>query len=134
VRPGAEYDALCAELDRELGALVETRTGRRVVRRVLRSTDAYPGAPTDGLPDLLVEWDPSFPVSAVSSPTIGLVEGAYGGPRTGDHKGAGLLVAVGPGVRPGALAGGVAVEDLAPTIAGLLGEHIADTDGRALTL
>jgi predicted AlkP superfamily phosphohydrolase/phosphomutase len=132
VRPGPEYDALCDELGQDLRALVDPATGRPVVRNVIRCAEAYPGEAADGLPDLFVEWDGSVPIAAVDSPKTGRVQGAYGGPRTGDHKPEGLLVALGPGVVPGPLAGRVAVMDVAPTIAHLLGVQLAAVDGRPI--
>lgn len=129
LRPGAEADAFCSELSRDLCALVRAGDGTPVVKRVLRTADLYRGPRLDGLPDLLVEWDRSAPVSAVESPRTGRVEGRFEGTRTGDHKDAGLFVAAGPGVAPGRLAAPVSVMDFAPTIGALLGVPLPDVDG-----
>jgi predicted AlkP superfamily phosphohydrolase/phosphomutase len=129
LRPGAEADAFCSELSRGLCALVRAGDGTPVVKRVLRTADLYRGPRLDGLPDLLVEWDRSAPVTAVESPRTGRVEGRFEGTRTGDHKEAGLFVAVGPGVAPGRLAEPVSVMDFAPTIGALLGVPLPDVDG-----
>ena len=41
----------------------------------------------------------------------------------------GVFLAAGPGIQPGALKDSVLLEDFAPTIAGLLGEKLTETDG-----
>jgi predicted AlkP superfamily phosphohydrolase/phosphomutase len=129
VQPGAELDRLCAQLGAELQTLVNLETGRPLVKRVLRTADLYAGEHLDALPDLMVEWDREFPIRRIHSPTLGTIEGEFQGRRTGDHRPEGLLMAAGPGIRPGRLDGDVSVMDIAPTLAAQLGVSLRDVDG-----
>ena len=70
VRPGADLDRFCEELTRDLGTFVNSETGRPLVRRILRTAEAYRGEPTDHLPDLLVEWNRETPIRSVESPDL----------------------------------------------------------------
>jgi predicted AlkP superfamily phosphohydrolase/phosphomutase len=132
LRPGEEADAFCQQLGRGLRALVRADDGTRVVKSVLRTADLYSGECLDGLPDLLVEWDRSAPISAVESPSTGRIEGRFTGTRTGDHREAGLWIAAGPAVAPGRQAEPISVMDFAPTIGALLGVPLPDLDGRPI--
>jgi predicted AlkP superfamily phosphohydrolase/phosphomutase len=134
IRPGREYDAFCAALTRELLTFTNLDTGEPLVRRVLHTRDLYPGEPVDELPDLLVEWNREAPILRVHSPLTGTIRATYRGLRTGDHRSPGLLFARGPGIAPGRLAEDVAVEDLAPTIAGLLGVELPGASGCPIAL
>jgi predicted AlkP superfamily phosphohydrolase/phosphomutase len=126
VHPGAEYERFCEELERDLLALVNVGTGRRLVRRVLRMADAYPGEPVDQLPDLLIEWDRSAPVSTVYSAKTGTIRGEWTGNRTGDHQASGLLIAAGPGLERDRLSKTVDVTQIGATIAAMLGVTLPD--------
>lgn len=129
VRAGAEMEDVIAFLERELLALRAPGTDRPIVRRVLRTGELYAGDLVDGLPDLLVDWDRTAPITAAFSETIGLVEGQYVGPRSGDHRPTGLVVARGPGIAGGKVPTEVRVVDLAPTFAAAVGVPLPDTDG-----
>jgi predicted AlkP superfamily phosphohydrolase/phosphomutase len=128
VRPGAEFDALCEALSRDLLAFVNMNTGKPLVKRVLRTKDLYPGG-GDDLPDLLVEWDREKPITTISSPKVGTIDKAFPGTRTGDHKPNGLFFALGPAVEPGRIDREVSVMDFAPTFASLLGVTLPNVDG-----
>ena len=129
---GREYDALCDELSSELLSFVNSEYNVPLVRRVLRSRDWYQGEYVDELPDLLVEWNTDFPISAIHSPRTGTIRGHYRGTRTGDHKPDGLFVACGPRLPRGPIKSDVSVMDLAPTIASLLGISLSRSDGKAI--
>jgi len=129
VRPGAELDALFAELEHDLCELVNLETGQPLVKRVLRTSEHYSGEHLDALPDLLVEWERAVPVRRIHSPLIGTVEGHFEGERTGDHKSNGLLIAAGPKIRPGRLERHVSVVDIAPTIAAQFRVDLHGVDG-----
>ena len=126
---GEEADAFCRELSRDLCALVRAGDGTPAVKRVLRTAELYSGPYLDDLPDLLVEWDRSAPITAVESPRTGRIEGHFGGMRTGDHRESGLWIAAGPAVAPGRQAEPVSVVDFAPTIGALLGVPLQGLDG-----
>lgn len=135
VQPGPEVDALFADLRRDLLEVVNPRTGRPVVRDVVRTRDLFPEIEREGaadFPDFLVEWDRSAPVTEVRSPKIGTIRRAFGGVRTGDHRSPGLFVAAGPGVQPARLERPVAMADFAPTFGALLGVPLPGLDGRPI--
>lgn len=127
-----EVAGVVAWLERELLALREPDTGRRIVRRVLKASELYQGELRDGLPDLLIDWDRTAPITAVASATIGEIRGDPHGVRTGDHRPTGLVVAAGPQVAPGAIRHEVRMVDLAPTFAALQGVTLTDVDGVAI--
>jgi predicted AlkP superfamily phosphohydrolase/phosphomutase len=134
IHPGPEYEAFCAALIRDLLTFTNLDSGEPLVRRVLHTRDLYPGEPQGELPDLLIEWNREAPIFRIHSPLTGTIRATYRGRRTGDHRAAGLLFARGPGIRPGRLEGEAAVEDLAPTIAGLLGVELPACSGHPLAL
>lgn len=121
VEPGAGYEALCAEIEEALGALVDPATGRPVVARVLRIDEVFPGPRRDWLPDLVVLWERGAPIAAVSSPRAGTITGVSPDQRPGTHSGPGFGVVAGPGISTGALPARAHVEDLAPSILEALG-------------
>jgi predicted AlkP superfamily phosphohydrolase/phosphomutase len=142
--PGAEAEEFADRLAADLLAFVDERTGRPLVRRVLRTAALYEGEHLNALPDLLVEWDDRTPTgSAVvgdgvgatiraSSPRTGIIEGINTFGRTGEHRPEGLFVAVGAGIAPGPLATPVSLMDFAPTIEALLGLTPTPGDGRPI--
>ncbi|MGH7585619.1 MAG: hypothetical protein ACREMH_05170, partial [Gemmatimonadales bacterium] len=146
VEPGVEQEALEEELIRELRAITDDRTGGPLIRAVSRSRDLYQGEASDGLPDLLVEWDETVAtgnsvvgggvgsVVRARSPRIGVAEGVNRYARTGEHRREGFLVATGPGIMPGTLAEPVSLMDLAPTFGAVLGVELNGVDGRAVPL
>jgi predicted AlkP superfamily phosphohydrolase/phosphomutase len=132
VRPGAEYDAFCAELARDFLALVNVDTGRPAVRRVERAKELYDGPKLQELPDLFVEWNSEAPLHAVRSSKTGTLRRAYVGPRTGHHRDEGVLFAIGPGIRPGRLAERVPIVDVAPTLSACLDVRLDGVEGRPI--
>jgi predicted AlkP superfamily phosphohydrolase/phosphomutase len=132
VSPGQEYDEFCDKLSRDLMSFSNLTTGEPLVKQVLRSADLYEGENMHHLPDLLVEWNRSAPVSEVYSPKTGRITGQYKKCRTGDHTPEGLFFVSGPAVIPGQVRQQVSVMDVAPTIAALCGVELADVDGRSI--
>lgn len=132
VAPGADSEALFAELRRELLALVNVDSGEPVVRDVFRLADRYSGESMDGLPDFCVEWNHRTPISHVSSPRIGTVRKRFRGARTGDHKPAGFFWCMGPGIKPGRRADPVSGMDFAATIGARLDVPLAGIDGKPI--
>ena len=131
VLPGAELDACREQLCRDLLEIVNLDTGRPLARRVVRTAEVHHGENLDLLPDLLIEWEREAPVRSVGSPKIGRIDAEYTGIRTGDHRAPGMLIARGPGIAPGILPA-IAVEDIAPTVAALLGVELTGVDGRVV--
>jgi len=144
LQPGAEADAFCADLTKHLLEVVDQRTGRPAVTRVVRTADRFEGEHLGDLPDLLVDWDDAVPTGSshhaggaaaavrVHSERIGVVEGANHFTRTGDHRIGGLFVAAGPGIEPGTMNRVVSTMDFAPTLAAMLGAPPPFTDGRVI--
>lgn len=116
VEPGAGYEAVLSEIETALAELVNPATGRPAVARILRADTAFPGVRRDRLPDLVVHWSREAPITALSSPRIGLVEGASPDPRPGTHAGPGFAILAAPGMVAGPLPGGASILDVAPTV------------------
>ena len=81
---------------------------------------------TPQMPDLLVEWRQDEPIRSLASPTVGRLDGEYGGHRTGDHRRDGMLLRRGP-TAPAPLTPGdddcvLDARELAPAIEALLVE------------
>lgn len=135
LEPGAEADAFVERLKAELESLVDPRTGRPCVARVLRSRDVFEGARVDELPDVLVEWviePPRGTMAAgggegaewiVESPSVGRLSAVNRYCRTGEHRPDGLVVVAGPGIDPGTVERTLSILELAPTFAALLGHE-----------
>ena len=135
VAAGAEFDALCAELIRELSRLENADTGRPAVREVLRIDSLYRGPHQDDLPDLAVLWTGDAPVRGLRSPRIGCVRGDDPDRRSGEDREEGFLLAVGPSLARGhALDDGKATTlDVAPTALRLAGFPVPTSmEGRVL--
>lgn len=123
-----DVDALAMRLARDLCALEESGTGRRVVREVWRTADRYrPGV--TALPDLIIDWDRSGPIHAVTSPLVGTVHGVAHTPRSGDHRPPGALLAAG---RAALVPGPVEAADIAATLAAHLRVDVPGLDGRCV--
>jgi predicted AlkP superfamily phosphohydrolase/phosphomutase len=144
LRPGGEADAFCVDLIKNLLEVVDERTGRPVLTRVVRTADRFEGEHMAYLPDLLLDWDDAVPTGSshhaggaaatvrVHSQSIGVVEGTNHFTRTGDHRIGGLFVAAGPGIRPGTLNRVVSTMDVAPTLAAMLGAPSTPSDGQVI--
>jgi predicted AlkP superfamily phosphohydrolase/phosphomutase len=136
IQPGEEYDAACAELTRELEALRDTTTGEPIVEAVLRADVVFGKALHPNIPDLIVHFRGSRPITSVTSPRVGTVSTATRAERrTGDHTPHSRLWAHGPGIVAGRSVKGGHVLDLAPTVLELLDVPVpAGLDGSALKL
>lgn len=132
VAPGREYDELCAELAAELEALTVARTGARAVTSVRRMDTVLDGPRVGELPDLIVRFSATELVDAVSHPRAGSVRESRNDLTSTEHEARGFVLARGPSIRPGPLAGG-SIVDLAPTVLYLTGAGVpVDMDGAVL--
>ncbi len=141
---GAQTDAFCAALERDLREIVDERTGRPLIASVRRTRDLYVGARIDGLPDLLVEWsaEPATGSAAIAaacgasvratSAKIGTIEGTNRYTRTGEHLPTGMFVAAGPRIGARGRRDAVSLLDFHPTICAMLGVAPLDVDGAAI--
>jgi predicted AlkP superfamily phosphohydrolase/phosphomutase len=134
VRRGAEYDALCCSLRRDLLAMADPDSGQPVIDGVLKTSDFYAGEHLDQLPDLLVVWNRDRPITALISEKTGLIRGIRMSQRTGDHTPTAAVFFAGPGIPSGEIAAALPVENLAPTIAALLNIALPNSDGRPIAL
>jgi len=123
-------DALLAQLESELRALVIPGTGAPLVTNVYRGPQLYPGPAAGILPDLLFETDPSVAVRATHRlGAFAQLQGTFP-----DHARAGILVCAGPSIAPSASRGRADIADLAPTVLHLLGLPVhREMQGRACT-
>jgi len=127
-----DYERYCAFLRESLRAFENLDSGTPLVNEVWRTQEMYPGENTSGLPDLLVEWNRDSPISRISSPKTGVIEGIYTGCRTGDHRDQGLFIVVGPGIKAARQVEQVSVMNFGPTIAELLGVALPGVDGQSI--
>ena len=141
---GEEATQFAARLEVDLLAIVDDASGAPLVRRVVRTRDAFEGAHLDDLPDLLVEWSESVAIGSTAlgagagarvrarSAKIGMIEGSNDYARSGEHRPGGWFVAAGPGVARGRLEREPSLLDLAPTFARMLGVELPGAEGEAI--
>lgn len=134
VEPGAEYEQVCRDIRDALQELVDPETGRKVVSRVTLTHEEFSGPHLDGLPDLTVLWDQSFPWNSVQSPRLGTLRIKRQDSRAGSHTPRGFVLVGGPGIAAGGTIEGGTLFDVAPTILDAAGVPVpAEMDGRPLT-
>jgi predicted AlkP superfamily phosphohydrolase/phosphomutase len=121
VEPGEAYRAALDDLTAGLLELRDPQTGEPIVRKVLRTDEAFPGERRDFLPDLIVQWQSERPILAAASPRIGLVTQQSPDPRPGTHRGPGFVIAAGPGIAPGSTLAAAHIVDIAPTLLARMG-------------
>jgi predicted AlkP superfamily phosphohydrolase/phosphomutase len=133
--------AFCGRLSQDLLAILDERTGRPLIKRVLRTAEIHVGKHLDRLPDLLVEWDDGVATGSLSlgegtaatvrafSERTGALEGENEYGRSGEHRARGFFVAAGPDVQSGNLDRDVSLLDLAPTLTKRLGVELPDAEG-----
>jgi predicted AlkP superfamily phosphohydrolase/phosphomutase len=97
--------------------LKDARTGRPIVREIIRERATPFDNPSGPDADLVFLWQPD-PADTVDSAAFGRI-GPVPLRRSGDHYRVGFFAVSGPGINPGALAEGDLV-DFAPTILELL--------------
>lgn len=135
IDPGAEYDALCAELKRKLLSLRDPMYDQPVISEVWRRDELYDGPYTSVGPDLRVVWNEiASERRAYSAASELWGDDVFGyTPIVGDHVRDGVLVASGRGTRSGEVVQGATLLDLAPTILYLLAQPVPDhMDGQVL--
>jgi predicted AlkP superfamily phosphohydrolase/phosphomutase len=122
VAPGADADALVAELRRELMALRHPELHEPIVEAVATATEAFGPTHHPDVPDLIVVFrDDLGAIEGCTSPRVGLVQVPLHKPhlpRTGDHRGPTRVIALGP--RADTIATTGRTIDVAPTVLDLL--------------
>jgi predicted AlkP superfamily phosphohydrolase/phosphomutase len=138
IEPGAEYDAVCAELAEAIEELEVVDTGEPAVASVVRADSVYGEETHPNIPDLIVQFAESRPLTAVRSARVGTVKAPileFAGDRSGDHTPHSRLWVRGPGIARGHVVEGGDLLDLAPTVLELLGAPVPETlHGRPLPL
>lgn len=124
-----EYSVVCDRLTKDLRALVNARTGRPLVRDVIRVRETpLETDPMKTPADLVVVFHEEGPVDTVDSPKVGRI-----GPvpyfRSGSHQSHGaqlwnLMYVSGPGIAPGQVSGVAELQDIPATILDLMGIDI----------
>jgi len=129
----SEVEPLCRELTERLLALNDPRSGRRLVREVVRTGEPAREAPSGREPDadLVVLWEPQANDMAEDREAGRLGPAPFW--KSGSHRPTGFVVGLGPGIHRREPDGPARVVDLAPTALDLLGTGGAEPmDGRPL--
>ena len=123
IEPGPEYERLLSQIEADLRQLVDVRSGKPAVERVIRTAEAFCCGPPSVLPDLSVEWKstPYF-MDRVRHPKVELVQSRPQYNRSSYHTFSGFVAAAGPSIRAGGDLGEVSPLDFAPVFLSLMGE------------
>jgi len=147
VEPGREYEVVRDRLIKDLESWKHPVTGKPIVEKAYRREEVYSGPYLEEAADIIPKWalhqgyNYSFRLSSKSKKLAWVEEldphqphnMPYFTGKSGTHRDYGIMVAHGPGIRPGVTVDGARIFDLAPTILQLLGEPIPDDmDGRVL--
>ncbi len=136
VKPGNAYEELRNEIISKLVLLEDPKTGRRVVKSVLKPEEIYHGKEIKNAPDLICVPEKGYHGG-------GELEQLYFGLQSnelfGNHRWSsrhtmeGIFIAAGPNIVPGKNISNAQIIDLAPTILYLLGLPIPkNMDGKVL--
>ena len=137
VEPGAEADAIVANLRAELEALTDPASGKRIVSRVATAHELFGPDHHPDLPDVMVAFRNDLgPLEACVGPRVGTITAPCfprdrrpdGWPqnlrRTGDHAPPSMLWLAGAGVHANGSGGRARAIDVAPTVLSVLGVPI----------
>ncbi len=135
VQPGAEYERVGRDIADALYALIDPKSGRKVVKRVTFAYQEFKGPYLCQLPDLTVLWEQSFPWDSVQSPRLGKLHIRRQDARSGSHSPHGFLLVHGPEVPSGHVGYGHSIYDIAPTVLQFAGVPIpSHMDGTPLPI
>ena len=127
----ADYERLRSEIIAALREWTDPRSGQPVMAAVHRREEVYHGPYVDRAPDIVFELRPGYKVTHL--PGEGELLSDVSDAPHGFHEREGILMAVGPGIRTGALSEAPFIEDVAPTVLYMLGLPVPeDMDGRVL--
>ncbi|MFH1841917.1 MAG: hypothetical protein ABIF77_01820, partial [bacterium] len=130
VEPGAEFDALIAELRTKLADIKDPITGRPVIKATFLPSEIYHGPELEWAPDIILEPSDelghTFARGGLENPN--LVEPMAH--SVGSHRSDGILLFAGPDVRPNHANQTADITDIAPTVLRLLGLSVpTEMDG-----
>ena len=124
-----DYHRVCDEIEQELRACIDVRTGRPMVREILHLRTDAPLDPQGPDADLVVVWD--VVSDAMAHPKTGVI-GPFPFRRSGGHSPHGFLSITGPGIGATELEARSA-RDLPPTLLRLLNRSASrPLDGTAI--
>ncbi|MQB00015.1 MAG: hypothetical protein GEU78_06930 [Actinobacteria bacterium] len=123
-----DFEAVREELARALAEFKDPETGRSPIGKIYRKEEVLSGAFLDTAPDLLLVPAEQYSLTHAKA----MVEEADW--LSGDHRLEGVVVAVGPKVKPGPLEETARLIDLGPTALATLGVPSAvERDGNVLS-
>ena len=127
-----DYLAVCDELEEALMTMTNPRTGKPIVKKVVRIREsADDDTPGLAQADLVVVWNED-PADVVEHPAVGRI-GPLPFRRTGSHRGRGFWAASGHGIDPGTDFPEAHCVDLTATILALLQAPLPNyLDGRPI--
>ncbi len=132
MEPGAEYEALRAELKAKILALKDPATGDPVAQAVYNREEVYAGPFLEQAPDLLIQEDGRYAYRVDWSARDFAPASQYGVDKSGSHRTHGILLLHGPSFKPGKIEG-AQLQDVTPTLLSALGQAVGeDMDGRVL--
>jgi predicted AlkP superfamily phosphohydrolase/phosphomutase len=130
VAPGAERDALVAELAARLQDVRDPRDGAAVFSEVMPGAAIFPEDPYGLRPDLVLVPRPGFSVHRELRPHVWI---DYHGLVAGTHRPEGILLVAGDGIRHAPMEGEARLVDVAPTVLAVADVGVPeDMDGRPL--
>lgn len=119
-----DYESTCEALKEVLLAVRDARSGKPMVKEILRPRRT-PFDPTDSGPpaDLVIMWQEDEITDTVDSPHVGRI-----GPlpyfRSGGHYSQGFVLAQGPEIQPGGNLPEMQAQDLTATLLSSLGQPL----------
>lgn len=128
-----DYEKVCDEIIQDLNELIDSRSGRPMVARVIRTRTSL-AEETEKSPDadLVVVWQEETAADTVESPKIGRI-GPLPFLRTGSHRAGGFLMVHVPGEKQMPVRDNGHAVDLAPSLIKLMGaEAPPQMEGTAL--
>lgn len=135
VASGHESRELVNAIHGGLKSLTDPRTGKPVVRQVMRREELYDGPYVDRFPHLLYWLDPDFEADYESGFVISSqrVQGGIYPEGRGNHRPEGICIASGPDIEPGGK-GEYGLDCIMPTVLHLVGLPVpGDLDGQVMT-
>ena len=132
VEPGAEYEALRAELRERILSLRDPATGDPVALAVHLREEVYDGPFVEEAPDLLIQEDGRYAYRVDWSEGAFAPATQYGADKSGSHRPLGMLLLHGPSFGTSSVKD-ARLEDVTPTLLHALGLPVGDAmDGRVL--
>ncbi len=132
VEPGAEYEALRAELKAKILNLKDPATGDPVAQAVYNREEVYEGPFLEQAPDLLIQEDGRYAYRVDWSARDFAPASQYGVDKSGSHRTHGILLLHGPSFKPAKIED-AQLQDVTPTLLSALGQGVGeDMDGRVL--